>query len=76
LVTLVVTLLAFVLLGHVPPVLALALAGMVYLTWLEVRSEPLSPLAKLWWCLLVFLLNIAGYVLMRVAFIVWRQRRA
>ena len=65
---------AFVLLGTVPPVLALVLAGMVYLTWIEVRQEPISFQAKVWWCMLVFLFNLIGYVVLRVAFAIWRAR--
>jgi len=65
---------AFVLLGSVPPLLALALAGMIYLTWIEVRNEQISPVAKLWWCLLVFLFNLIGYIAMRVALAIWRAR--
>jgi formate/nitrite transporter FocA (FNT family) len=65
---------AFVLLGTVPPVLALVLAGMVYLTWIAVRAEPISFTAKVWWCLLVFLFNLIGYVALRVTFAVWRAR--
>jgi hypothetical protein len=65
---------AFVLLGTVPPVLALVLAGMVYLTWIEVRTEPISFTAKVWWCMLVFLFNLIGYVVLRVTFAVWRAR--
>jgi hypothetical protein len=65
----------FVLLGQVPIVLAVALAGMVYLTWIEVRAEPVTPMAKLWWCLLVLLFNVAGYLVLRIALAVWRNRR-
>jgi hypothetical protein len=60
---------------NVPPILALALAGMVYLTWIEVRTEPISWKAKLWWCLFVSLLNIVGYAMMRLTFVLWRRRR-
>ena len=48
---------------RVPDILWLCLLGLVYLAWIEVRREPdLLPQAKLWWCLLVFLTNVPGYV--------------
>ncbi len=65
---------AFVLLGSVPPLLVLALAGMIYLTWIEVRREPISRRGKLWWLMLVALFNIVGYAAMRIALAVWRGR--
>jgi hypothetical protein len=56
----------FVILGHVPLILALAQLAMVYLAWIEVRREPdLSFEVQLWWCLLVFLLNVVGYLALR-----------
>jgi hypothetical protein len=67
--------LLFVLLGHVPVVLLVALLGLLYLTWLELRTEPLEPLVQLWWYLLVFLFNVIGYAALRI-WLVIRRRRA
>ncbi len=64
----------FVLLGNMPLLLALILAAMVYLTWIEVREEPISGMAKAWWCSLVLLLNLLGYIVLRVTFAIWRAR--
>jgi hypothetical protein len=64
----------FVFLHRVPAILALALAGMVYLTWIEVREEPFDRMVKLWWCLLVALFNLPGYLVMRVAMAIRRSR--
>lgn len=67
----------FVILGQVPPVLAIAQLAMVYLAWLDVRHEPaLSFEAKLWWCLLVLLFNVLGYAALRIWLAGRRRRRA
>jgi hypothetical protein len=72
-----VGMLPFLLLDTVPDILWLSLAGLVYLAWIEVRKEPdLLPQVKLWWCLLVFLVNIPGYVALRIWVAVRRRRRA
>ena len=68
--------LPFFLLDQVPDVLWLSLLALVYLSWVEVRAEPITPQWKLWWCLLVFLLNVPGYVGLRVWTAVQRRRRA
>lgn len=69
--------LPFFLLNSVPDVLWLALAGLVYLSWIELRREPeLTAQWKLWWCLLAFLANIPGYLALRVWLAVRRRRRA
>jgi hypothetical protein len=69
--------LLFLLLHTVPDILWLSLVGLVYLAWIEVRREPdLLPQAKLWWCLLVFLTNLPGYVALRVWVALRRRRRA
>jgi hypothetical protein len=69
--------LLFLLVDTVPDILWLSLVGLVYLAWIEVRREPdLIPQAKLWWCLLVFLLNLPAYVVLRVWVAVRRRRRA
>ena len=69
--------LLFLLLHSVPDILWLSLVGLAYLAWIEVRREPdLLPQAKLWWCLLVFLTNIPGYVALRIWVALRRRRRA
>jgi hypothetical protein len=69
--------LPFFLFDTVPDVLWLSLLGLVYLAWIEVRREPdLLAQVKLWWCLLVFLLNLPGYVALRIWVAVRRRRRA
>jgi EamA domain-containing membrane protein RarD len=69
--------LPFLLFDNVPDILWLSLVGLVYLAWIEVRGEPdLIPQAKLWWCLLVFLTNVLGYVALRIWVAVRRRRRA
>lgn len=65
----------FVLLGRVPAILLLTLAGMVYLSWVEVRREPVAANVKLWWCLLVALTHLPGYVALRVWVTSRRRRR-
>jgi hypothetical protein len=69
--------LPFLLFDNVPDILWLSLLGLVYLAWIEVRGEPdLLPQAKLWWCLLVLLTNVPGYVALRIWVAVRRRRRA
>ena len=68
--------LLFVLIGHAPWILLLSLAGLLYLTWLDLREEPLEPTVKLWWGLLVFLTNIVGYAALRVWLALRRRRDA
>jgi hypothetical protein len=69
--------LLFLLFDTVPDILWLSLVGLVYLGWIEVRREPdLTPQVKLWWCLLVFLANIPGYVALRIWLALRRRRRA
>jgi len=68
--------LPFFLLPQVPAILWLSLAGLVYLAWIEVRREPELTLQwKLWWCLLVALVNVPGYVGLRVWLAGRRRRR-
>lgn len=64
----------FVILHRVPTILLLALAGLIYLTWIEVRGEPFDRMVKLWWCLLVALFNLPAYLVMRGALAVRRRR--
>lgn len=68
--------LLFVLLGHTPVVLLVCLLGLLYLTWLELRTETLEPLVSLWWYLLVLLFNVIGYAALRIWLIVRRRRAA
>jgi hypothetical protein len=68
--------LLFVLLGHTPLVLLVALLGLLYLSWLELRAEPLEPLVSLWWYLAVLLFNVVGYLALRVWLVVRRRRAA
>ena len=69
--------LPFFLFDTVPDILWLSLAGLVYLAWIEVRHEPdVLPQVKLWWCLLVFFLNVPGYVALRILVALRRRRRA
>jgi hypothetical protein len=62
----------FVLTDAVPPLLALTLAGMCYLTGYELwKEKDLQFLWKAWWVLLVFLLNVVGFGI----FWIWLARR-
>jgi hypothetical protein len=61
----------FLITGQAPAFLLALLAIMVYLTWYDLREEPLEWQGKLWWALLVLLLNAAGYL----AFRAWLARR-
>ena len=56
----------FVILGHVPTILLVCLAGLLWLTWVEVRPRPMEPTVRLWWMLLVFLTHVPGYVALRI----------
>jgi hypothetical protein len=66
----------FVITGHAPPILLVALAILCYLTALELWREKDLPFQyKVWWVLLVLLLNLLGYA----AFWIWltaRRRRS
>jgi hypothetical protein len=69
--------LLFVLIGHVPAVLLVAQLGMLYLAVLDMRQEDdLEFQVKVWWVLLVLLLNIVGFVAEKVWVTVRRRRRA
>ena len=68
--------LLFLLLGRTPLVLLVCLLGLVYLSWLDLRAEPLAPQVKLWWYLLVLLTNVLGYAGLRVWLAVRRRRAA
>lgn len=65
----------FVILGHVPIVLLIALVGMLYLTVLDLREEDdVEFQVKVWWFLLVFLLNVIGFIAEK-AWVTRRRRR-
>ncbi len=66
--------LLFVLLGHTPLVLLVSLLGLLYLTWLDLRTEPLDGTLKVWWFLLVALTNVLGYAALRIWLAVRRRR--
>ena len=66
--------LLFVLLGHTPLVLLVCLLGLLYLTWVDLRDEDLLPQVKLWWGLLVLLINVVGYAALRIWLAVRRRR--
>jgi membrane protein DedA with SNARE-associated domain len=68
--------LLFVLIGEMPWILLLSLAGLLYLTWLDLRAEPAEPMVKLWWGALVLLTNVVGYVALRVWLAIRRRRGA
>jgi hypothetical protein len=63
----------FVLLGHTPLILLVTLIGALYLTWFELRDEPLDKQVKLWWYLLVLLTHVPGYLALRI-WLVFRRR--
>jgi hypothetical protein len=56
----------FVVLGHVPTILLVCLAGLLWLTWIELRERDMEPTVKLWWGLLVLLTHVPGYLALRV----------
>ncbi len=65
----------FVLTGQVPPILALTLAAMCYLTGYELWKEEDMPfLWKAWWVLLVLLLNVVGFAIFWIWLAVRRSR--
>jgi hypothetical protein len=68
--------LLFVLAGEMPWILLLSLAGLLYLTWLDLREEPVEPMVKLFWGSLVLLTNLLGYAALRIWLAVRRRRGA
>jgi hypothetical protein len=56
----------FVILGHVPTVLLVCLAGLLWLTWIELRDRDMEPTVRLWWYLLVLLTHVPGYLALRI----------
>jgi hypothetical protein len=63
--------LLFLLVGRAPAILALTLAVLVYLAFIEVRKLPASRTAKLWWVLLVLLVHFPAYLALRF----WADRK-
>jgi hypothetical protein len=68
--------LLFVVIGQMPWILLLSLAGLLYLTWIDLRDEPVDPMVKLWWGSLVLLTNLIGYAALRIWLAVRRRRDA
>ena len=66
----------FVILGHAPLVLLVCLLGLLYLSWLDLRGEPLQRQVKLWWYLLVVLTHVPGYAALRIWLAVRRRHAA
>jgi hypothetical protein len=64
----------FVILGHAPLVLLVCLLALLYLSWIDLRGEPLEPQVKLWWGLVVFLTHVPGYLALRIWLAVRRRR--
>ena len=66
----------FVITQSLPWILLLTLAGVLYLTWVEVKDEPdLEFNVKAWWFLLVLLFHVPGYLVFRGWIAVRRHRR-
>jgi len=66
----------FLITGAAPPFLIVTLLVMCYLTGYELWKEQELPfLWKAWWVLLVFLLNVAGFVIFW-AWLAYRRSRA
>lgn len=68
--------LLFVIIGHAPWILVVSLVGLLYITWLDLREEPVEPIVKLWWGSLVLLTNVVGYAALRIWLAVRRRRGA
>ena len=65
----------FLLTGNAPFFFLILLAALMYLTWIELRDEPVDLNVKLWWLSLVLLVNVPGYIVMRI-WLFARRRRA
>jgi hypothetical protein len=68
--------LLFLIIGEAPWILLISLVGLLYLTWLDLREEPVEPRVKLWWGSLVLLTNLLGYAALRIWLAVRRRRGA
>lgn len=66
----------FLLTGNASFFLIVLLVALVYLTWIELRNEPVDLNVKLWWLSLVLLVNLPGYLVMRVWLAARRRRTA
>ena len=64
----------FLILGYIPVLLLVCLAGLLYLTWVELRGDDLEPMVKVWWGLLVLLTHVPGYLALRIWIAVRRRR--
>jgi hypothetical protein len=71
-----VSMILFLLTGNAPFFLLILLAALMYLTWIELRNEPMELNAKLWWLSLVLLVNVPGYLAMRIWLAARRRRTA
>jgi hypothetical protein len=65
----------FVITGEAPAFLVVLLGLLVYLSWIDLRGEPVANQVKLWWYLLVLLGNVPAYLALRVWLAVIRRRR-
>jgi hypothetical protein len=66
----------FVITQQVPPILAVALAIVVYLTVLELwHEDDIEFLWKALWVLFVFLGHVFGYAIFRIWLALHRRRR-
>jgi heme/copper-type cytochrome/quinol oxidase subunit 2 len=65
----------FVLFQAMPVLLVLLLAVALYLTWVDVKDEPVDFQIKIWWILFVLITHVPGYLVFRVWIAVRRHRR-
>lgn len=65
----------FLLLGHVPWILLLALAIAVWLTVVELLELRPHYVWWFWWILLVIMTNFVGYLILRVYAYFTKRRR-
>ena len=65
----------FLLLGHVPWILVLALGIALWLTVVELLELRPHYVWWFWWILLVFLTNFVGYLILRVYAYLAKRRR-
>jgi hypothetical protein len=65
----------FVIFQSVPLILLLTLAGALYLTWVDIKDEPVEFQVKAWWFLLVLILHVVGYLFFRAWLALKRRDR-
>ena len=65
----------FLITGRAPAFLVVLLGLLVYVSWIDLRHEPAEDKVKLWWLLLVVLLNVPAYLALRVWLVRVRRRR-